>query len=130
MSWVSKILGKTTEPSTTRRVGGGRSASKIRRQRKLSTKTIAYRYRSAAIHCNASTACEPAKRISGKKFLASHVPQLPLGGCTNAPLCQCRYRYHVDRRQELRRDADHGLPSAGYVVNNRRARSERRKPVE
>jgi len=126
MSWVSKILGKTTA----RRVGGGRSASKIRRQRKLSTKTIAYRYRSAAIHCNDSMACEAAKRISGKKFLASHVPQLPLGGCTNAPACQCRYRYHVDRRQELRRDADHGLPPVGYVVNNRRARSERRKPVE
>ena len=71
--------------------------------------------------------CEAAERNTGQKFLAAHAPQLPLGTCDKPQQCRCRYKYLNDRRQEMRRDEDHGLPGQPYHGENRRYRRTRRK---
>jgi hypothetical protein len=70
--------------------------------------------------------CGAAERIAGQKFLAAHAPQLPLGGCDQSTTCQCRYQHLEDRRQEMRRDTDHGLPNRGFSTAERRYRKDRR----
>jgi hypothetical protein len=41
--------------------------------------------------------CGAASALRGKRFLSEEVPSIPLPGC-NQRACQCRYRYHDDRR--------------------------------
>lgn len=42
-------------------------------------------------------ACNTAKEMAGRRFLASAAPRLPLPGC-NALECRCRFAHHKDRR--------------------------------
>ena len=84
-------------------------------------------YRGVRIYSRSQNCCKAAKRIAGQKFLAAHAPQLPLGGCDQPEVCQCRYQHLADRRQEMRRDSDHGLPGRPYNGIDRRYRPDRRR---
>jgi len=42
-------------------------------------------------------ACEAAKAITGRRFLSSDAPRLPLPGCDSHD-CHCKYTHHADRR--------------------------------
>ncbi|MGB5625758.1 MAG: hypothetical protein WBM61_08510, partial [Woeseiaceae bacterium] len=44
-----------------------------------------------------SNACDAAKAMTGRRFLAGAAPQLPLKGC-NALECRCGFAHHSDRR--------------------------------
>ena len=76
------------------------------------------------------TPCAAAQRIENQKFLAAHAPELPLGGCDTPQQCRCRYKYHADRRTDVRRDTDHGLPDGPFPGENRRYRKDRRKRTQ
>lgn len=55
-------------------------------------------------------ACEAVRRMAGWRFLSEEAPRLPLDECQCIPDCRCVYRHFSDRRTEVRRDADMGLP--------------------
>ena len=71
-------------------------------------------------------ACDEAKSFKGTRFLAAEAPKLPVTDCSNAE-CPCSYRHHDDRRQEPRRAAEIGLPSAHYRGVERRKLVGRRR---
>lgn len=73
-------------------------------------------------------ACARVKEISERIFLCREAPFVPLEYCACREKCKCRYLHYDDRRQNLRRNADNGLP-AGYVEKERRARADRRKTL-
>ncbi len=107
-AWVSNLLKRNTRKG---RQGPARTT---------------HPYRAVSVYSRVD-ACPAARRIENKKFLAAHAPQLPLGGCSNPSTCQCRYRHFEDRRQEIRRDVDHGLPARAWFEADRRHRRDRRK---
>ena len=55
-------------------------------------------------------ACEAVRRLAGRRFLSEDAPRLPLDECQCVEGCRCVYRHYSDRRTEVRRDADMGLP--------------------
>ncbi|XOV85033.1 MAG: hypothetical protein ACFHXK_07875 [bacterium] len=85
-------------------------------------------YQAVSIYSR-SDCCEAAQRITGKKFLAAHAPQLPLGGCDQPAQCRCRYKHMADRREEMRRDTDNGLPARHMYNGERRNRRDRRRQI-
>ena len=134
MSWLSKLLGqkdgsaksrtrssKYHDRAAARRMSASSKVSKSDNQRE---KTNPFR---AVVIRSMDGCCEAADRNTGQKFLAAHAPQLPLGTCDKPQQCHCRYKYLSDRRQEARRDEDHGLPGQPYHGENRRFRRNRRK---
>ena len=64
-------------------------------------------YRAVAVSCD-EYACDGAKALSGKRFLISDTPLLPLLDCT-AQKCHCKYSHHSDRRDF---GEDRRLPSS------------------
>jgi hypothetical protein len=52
--------------------------------------------------------CEAAMQASGRRYLLSKVPRVPLVGCTMPTTCSCMYRKNADRR-----DGDRRLLGAG-----------------
>jgi hypothetical protein len=70
-------------------------------------------------------ACEAAKQLTDKRFLANEAPKLPLPKCT-ASSCHCRYEHYEDRRGgEERRVPFKGEHSTG--PERRAARADRRR---
>jgi hypothetical protein len=53
-------------------------------------------YRAVSIRFS-SNACDAAKRLADRRFLAREAPPLPLPECRTTH-CSCRYVYHADRR--------------------------------
>lgn len=49
-----------------------------------------------------SNACDAAKAMTGRRFLASAAPQLPLPDC-DAMECRCQFAHHADRRSGMDR---------------------------
>ena len=75
-------------------------------------------------------ACVAAGEISGKRFLSSAAPRLPLPGC-DVRDCQCRFVHHKDRRNGKDRRspfAPGGFGAGtGSFPKERRERLDRRK---
>ena len=116
-SWVTRLFDRT-----------GKSSSKSKKTKSTKGKphSVNHPYRAVTVY-GREDCCAAAERIRGQKFLAAHAPQLPLGGCTHPNQCRCKYKHMQDRREELRRDADYGLPGRSYVANERRLRRDRRR---
>lgn len=70
-------------------------------------------------------ACEAVWRLAGRRFLSDEAPRLPLDECQCVPDCRCVYRHFSDRRTEVRRDADIGLPNR-HVPGDKRVGLGRR----
>ena len=70
-------------------------------------------------------ACEAVRELAGKRLLSEEAPRLPLGECTNARECSCKYKHFVDRRTDARRESDEGLP-ARTLPNDKRDGTGRR----
>lgn len=70
-------------------------------------------------------ACAAAQRLSEQRFLSEEAPILPLQSCTCVENCRCVYRHFSDRRTEVRRDADMGLPER-HIPAEKRAGAGRR----
>jgi hypothetical protein len=72
-----------------------------------------------------SGACEAARALDGKRFLANQSPALPLAGCTKAH-CECRFAKLSDRRTDDRRWEHDGLSAAMFNTAQRRKLAGRR----
>lgn len=77
----------------------------------------------------AENACEAAKNMEGKRFLAAAAPRIPLREC-NVLECKCRFIHHEDRRSGIERRGQY-VPNrlataGGYDGKERRYRGDRR----
>ena len=54
--------------------------------------------------------CSAVAELHSKRFLSDEAPVLPLDRCPHPLSCHCVYKHFDDRRTELRRDSDEGLP--------------------
>jgi hypothetical protein len=86
---------------------------------------MAGKYHAVSIRC-AGNACGAAKNLRDARFLSLDAPNLPLADCTNNSRCKCRYRHYGDRRIDLRRDVDFGLPLRTHLGDERRQVTGRR----
>ncbi len=71
-----------------------------------------------------SNACRYAKELSGRRFLASAAPRLPLPGC-DIPDCRCRFSHHDDRRSGKDRRSPFG--ARGYSPSGSGSFEEERR---
>jgi len=78
----------------------------------------------------AGRACEAAKNMSGRRFLASAAPKLPLPECEVLE-CSCRFVHHQDRRSQKDRRSPFGpggsAGTSGSFNTEQRAGSDRRR---
>jgi len=76
-----------------------------------------------------SNACNSAKAMAGRRFLASSAPKMPLPDCT-APECNCRFAHFDDRRTGKDRRSPFvpggGSSSTGSYEKEQRNGPERR----
>ena len=74
-------------------------------------------------------ACDAAQNMSGRRFLATAAPKLPLPECDILE-CTCRFSHHEDRRSQKDRRSPFGpggsAGSTGSFSAEQRAGAERR----
>jgi hypothetical protein len=105
------------------------AAARIRRQRQASSGTDRdlFAYHSVSVVCDEG-ACEAARKLGQRRFLANEAPLLPLRPCT-VKSCRCRYAHYPDRREDDLRRNPYGtrksVPPAS-VAFDRRFVSDRR----
>lgn len=87
------------------------------------------KYQAVSIRYGAR-ACSAAKKTDQQRFLAMEAPDLPLSECSAPRNCRCRYRHHPDRRDNLRRDSDFGLPGVFWTAQERRDGSRGRRAAD
>jgi hypothetical protein len=77
-----------------------------------------------------SNACNAAKAMSGRRFLSSAPPRLPLPDC-DVLECNCRFAHHKDRREGKDRRSPFGAAGfgggTGSFEKERRASAGRRE---
>jgi hypothetical protein len=78
----------------------------------------------------AENACDAAKAMTGRRFLANAAPRLPLPEC-NFPECRCQFAHYKDRRATSDRRSPFARAGAtdgtGSHEKERRESSDRRK---
>ena len=79
------------------------------------------RFRAVRLQFDRRLACEAVRELEHKVFLGSEAPTFPLMGCSRKGACKCGFRHLTDRREDMRRDTDHGLPERLYVAQERRS---------
>ena len=72
-----------------------------------------------------ANACDAAKALIGKRFLATQAPIFPIDGC-DVKSCSCGYRHHGDRRAGPRRTLEIGISEQFRTDGERRDSSDRR----
>ena len=90
-------------------------------------------YHAVSIKFDAN-ACEAAKAMSGRRFLATAAPRLPLPEC-NVLECRCRFAHHKDRRSGKDRRspfaaAGFGGGTGSYEKERREATGRRREDAD
>lgn len=75
-------------------------------------------------------ACNAAKAMAGRRFLATAPPKLPLPDC-DAAACQCQFVHHDDRRSGKDRRSPYSptrtIVGTGSVAVEKRQGEDRRK---
>lgn len=75
-------------------------------------------------------ACNAAKAMAGRRFLASAPPKLPLPECDSLK-CSCRFAHHDDRRSGQERRSPFGsgrtITGTGRYATDQRSGGDRRK---
>ena len=103
-----------------------KAAEKSESQKKTQT--------SGAFHAVAikysENACDAAKQLTGRRFLSSAAPRLPLPECDHLE-CRCIFAHYKDRRTAHDRRSPFARASAtgttGVHQQERRARADRRR---
>ena len=93
------------------------------------TETGSGRYHAVSIRFD-NNACEAAKAMSGRRFLSTAAPRLPLPDC-DSPECNCRFAHHKDRRTGSDRRSPFAAAGfgggTGSYEKERREKAGRRK---
>ncbi|MEQ8857666.1 MAG: hypothetical protein RIC56_03385 [Pseudomonadales bacterium] len=92
--------------------------------KKPATSTLSHLFHGIAIRPG-ENACDAALALSQERFLSEEAPRLPLTGCSKALTCSCVYRHFSDRRTDVRREADLGLPPRYIPEDQRYGRGRR-----
>lgn len=78
-------------------------------------------------------ACNAARELFGRRFLASAAPRLPLADC-DAAECHCRFAHHSDRRAGKDRRSPFAAAGSGGGTGSfqqeRRERTDRRQDAD
>ena len=69
--------------------------------------------------------CPAIIALGHHRFLSDEAPRLPIIGCDRRNACRCVYKHFADRRTDIRRESDIGLP-ARLFDNDRRSGHPRR----
>jgi hypothetical protein len=77
-------------------------------------------YHAVSIHYDRRQACPAVRDRHNQVFFPNEAPPLPLHECTRRVTCRCRYEHLPDRRRDMRRDTDHGLPERLFDAQDRR----------
>ena len=96
---------------------------------KLRSKSSSSQFHAVSIKYS-GRACEAAKDMTGRRFLATAAPKLPLPECDILE-CSCRFAHHEDRRTQKDRRSPFGpggtTGSTGTFNAEQRAGSDRRR---
>jgi hypothetical protein len=84
-------------------------------------KSGAARYQAVRLQFDRRLACAAVRELEHKVFLGNEAPTYPLLGCSRKGACKCSYRHLSDRREDMRRDSDHGLPERLFDAPERRS---------
>ncbi len=95
-----------------------------RRRKQPEVSSLTHLFHGIAVEPGAH-ACPAARRIAGIRYLSDEAPRLPLEACNRLDGCRCVYRHFSDRRTDVRRDTDMGLPPRP-VRHEQRASAGRR----
>ncbi len=80
-----------------------------------------------------SNACDAAKEMTGRRFLSSAAPRLPLPDCDSLE-CRCQFSHHADRRtgKDRRSPFNPGAvpPGTGKYQVERRQQMDRRNSAD
>lgn len=69
-------------------------------------------------------ACDAARKLEGRRFLAADAPRLPLADCGRES-CECRFQHYADRRTG--RDRRSPFASGGVAAGTGNFEHERRR---
>lgn len=69
-------------------------------------------------------ACDAARKLEGRRFLATEAPRLPLAAC-GRETCECRFQHYADRRTG--RDRRSPFASGGMASGTGKYEQERRR---
>jgi len=72
-------------------------------------------------------ACDAAKEMAGRRFLATAAPRLPLPGCKSLE-CRCHFAHHDDRRTG--KDRRNPFAAGGFGGGTGQFEIERREQPE
>ena len=94
----------------------------VRKRREGSPETSSYKVRPKTANTQfhavsikyEGRACEAAKNMIGRRFLATAAPRLPLAEC-DVLECSCRFAHHEDRRSHKDRRSPFG-PGGGSAA--------------
>ena len=67
-------------------------------------------FHAVSIRAGSEHACPAVQELENVRFLSEDAPMLPLEGCGARESCRCTYVHFEDRRTDMRREADIGLP--------------------
>ena len=112
------------------RIRHGKAKLALKKAAESSREEVAYHAVSITFEQHA---CDAAKAMSGRRFLANAAPRLPLTEC-NVLECRCKFTHHQDRRANKDRRspfvaAGQGIGATGSHVQERRAQNDRRDPA-
>lgn len=69
--------------------------------------------------------CSEVERLLGERYLSEDAPSLPLAECSQPSACRCVYQHFDDRRTNVRRESDMGLPQREVQPEARRGTGRR-----
>jgi hypothetical protein len=85
-----------------------------------------FEFQAVTIAFNESEACEPVKKLAGRRLISDASPLLPLTDCT-AKNCNCTYRHYDDRRQGCQRLDDKSVIKRLYRGTEQRVEQRGRR---
>lgn len=76
-------------------------------------------FHGVAVRPRDENCCTAVERLGGQRFLSEEAPLLPLADCSNPQGCRCVYEHFDERRDNLRRESDVGLPVRTHLDEKR-----------
>lgn len=76
-------------------------------------------FHGVAVRARGDACCEAVDSLGTRRFLSEEAPLLPLAKCSNPQGCRCVYEHFDERRGNLRRETDIGLPVRALLEDKR-----------
>ena len=107
----------TSASSSSSKLSGNRAGDKARGGRKLRlpnagtlSGSVNKLFHGVAVRPRGEACCSAVDALGAQRFLSEDAPLLPLAKCSDPKGCRCVYEHFDERRDNLRRETDIGLP--------------------